>query len=597
MPDEHNSFDTSLRSAATKASDQHDSASSSESYLDHVVDLVWKKPEHSDGSASAHDYAKGFLKTAALFMSNRVGMAGTVALYALDQAHPSESIGAQATEMSLGAIQGFATRKTFDWFGDQTMNFAVKGVGLGLTSRIIDTGLDAHTYVDKNTGAVSLGGGLSQTWHQTFNLGTMTSDAAVFTLAGLGMKGLNNVGAGYLQESRLVNNMLTGATFGMSSGATSEFNRQRQLGQGYDFGKIVERGVIQGALDSAAAAPGGLSAAMKAPDATSAQISQQYRERVKDYTVEARLMEQSLPLQKGTKFENWPDYMARGVKNVETPVRVYELDGHTGKLIVPEDYASRLDRVRELRDTATRPLEMANSFSILSARLKLDLNPYGKNALPEDFVKAFDETPDRRLFKDVTLLPEYPHKNYYKSRGRTDNDTRAEVDPNTGNMWFFGPRSSPEFFTNMSHEWAHLAEKTDTKARQAFEDAVKFESEENDGYYHNSYGGVNSHENWAVHLGEVIAHGDQRSFDRFIGLAPIRSAVFGRALASILADVPPELRSVNQDMLQSRVEQIEQKAVPNAMNWLEKFSESRNPDTREPAKNLLEFLNSTKPAS
>src|SRR5207244_571202 len=52
--------------------------------------------------------------------------------------------------------------------------------------------------------------------------------------------------------------MLTGTAFGFSSGAGSEIVKQSQQGKGYNVGEILKHGGIQAALDTVAAAPGGL---------------------------------------------------------------------------------------------------------------------------------------------------------------------------------------------------------------------------------------------------------------------------------------------------------------------------------------------------
>jgi hypothetical protein len=54
--------------------------------------------------------------------------------------------------------------------------------------------------------------------------------------------------------------MLTGTTFGASTGAYREIDRQQKAGEEFDLGKIATSAAIQGAVDTFAAIPGGLQA-------------------------------------------------------------------------------------------------------------------------------------------------------------------------------------------------------------------------------------------------------------------------------------------------------------------------------------------------
>src|SRR5262249_28072992 len=74
------------------------------------------------------------------------------------------------------------------------------------------------------------------------------------------LRGANSATLGRIDKSPLLTTILTGTTFGLSSGATSEILRQNATGEQFDLSKIVKRSLIQGALDTAAAAPGGVQA-------------------------------------------------------------------------------------------------------------------------------------------------------------------------------------------------------------------------------------------------------------------------------------------------------------------------------------------------
>ncbi|HEY9871330.1 MAG TPA: hypothetical protein V6D08_19380, partial [Candidatus Obscuribacterales bacterium] len=205
-------------------------------------------------------YGSGFLKTAGLFMRGRVGLAGTVAMYALDQVRPGDSFKEQLADAALGAAKGGLMKGAFHFMGDKPVGIAAKGVGLGVSSRVLELGLTRQTYLDSKTGEFSLSKGLTDTVHGTLNKTALAADVVIFGAAHGMLRGGNRLVGGAIDKSPLATTMLTGTTFGLSAGATGEILRQNAAGEEFDLGKIIKRGLIQGAIDTVAAAPGGLQA-------------------------------------------------------------------------------------------------------------------------------------------------------------------------------------------------------------------------------------------------------------------------------------------------------------------------------------------------
>src|SRR5262249_15558882 len=205
-------------------------------------------------------YASGFLKTAGLFLRGRIGLAGTVAIYALDQMNPSDSAGTQLLDGGLGGLKGGLLKGAFNYLGAKEVSIPLKGVGLGMASRILETGLTRSTYLDKQTGDFQLTAGLASIAHTTLNKQALFADAAIFTVAHGLVKGADNLTHGTIEKSAFLKTALTGTTFGMSSGAASEIMRQQAAGEQFDISKITKRALIQGALDTVAAAPGSMQA-------------------------------------------------------------------------------------------------------------------------------------------------------------------------------------------------------------------------------------------------------------------------------------------------------------------------------------------------
>jgi hypothetical protein len=204
-------------------------------------------------------YAGGFLKTGALFLRGRVGLAGTVALFALDQMNPHDSFKTQLADMAMGAAKGGLLKGTFNLLGKREVGIAAKGVGLGVSSRVLELGLTRQTYVEPG-GQLSLARGLARTVQGSLSREALLTDVVVFAGAHGLLKGANSLSLGRVERSPVLKTVLTGTTFGISSGATGELMRQQAAGQGLDLWQVVKRGLIQGGVDGVAAVGGGLQA-------------------------------------------------------------------------------------------------------------------------------------------------------------------------------------------------------------------------------------------------------------------------------------------------------------------------------------------------
>ena len=205
-------------------------------------------------------YGSNLLKTACLFSRGKLGLAGTVALFALDQIRPGDSGREMFVDALMGATKGALTRGTFHWVGERSLGVAAKGVTLGVSSRILDLGLTRQTYLDPKTGNINLKTGLENVLFGSLGKTALATDVITFGAAHGLFAGANRLTHGALEKSALMKTMFTGTTFGFSSGATGEIMRQRADGEQFDLGKVIKRASIQGALDTLASVPGGVQA-------------------------------------------------------------------------------------------------------------------------------------------------------------------------------------------------------------------------------------------------------------------------------------------------------------------------------------------------
>ena len=246
--------------SAALLSDHNQSAQapSSESWLSTIVDYV---PNKLGAPKIVSNVLPTLFKTAALFYPGPVGAASYVAMSALDQAHPGDTLGNQAEDLALGATKGALMAGAFRATAELPTNaigLAGRGVTLGVASRFLDAGLDRHTYIDPNTGAVDFSNGFSNVLKSTFQPGALAIDAATFAVAGGFAKQASMLTKGALATNYAATNAITGGIFGFSSGAVGELRQEQLKNQSISPLSIFGQGLESGAIMAVASIPGGL---------------------------------------------------------------------------------------------------------------------------------------------------------------------------------------------------------------------------------------------------------------------------------------------------------------------------------------------------
>jgi hypothetical protein len=228
-----------------------------------VVSSVAKLFGQNDKDARSHDeiegYLTGFAKAVPLFMGGRKALAGTIGMFALDQAKVGDDYSEQLKDAGLGGLKGLGMKAVFHGMGKLNASPAAKGIVLGGSSRAIDTGLTRENYINPHSGQFELSRGLLATGSATLDWKAVAADAFIFTAADYGLGRLNYATKGALYRNPMLPTVASGAVFGASSGATGEILHQSQTGQ-FDPLKIICKGLIQGGVDALAGVPGGLQA-------------------------------------------------------------------------------------------------------------------------------------------------------------------------------------------------------------------------------------------------------------------------------------------------------------------------------------------------
>jgi hypothetical protein len=215
--------------------------------------------------AEISHYGTGFVKTVGLFLPGASGKIGAVCSFGLDQMKSGDGLATQLVDGGLGGLKGGLLYKTFSILGANSLSLspATKGFVLGFGSRALEVGLDRQTWKEETSGQkFSLSAGTARWTEAIFNRNAVLADVATFTMAHGLTAGANTLTGGLVERSRLFSTILTGSSFGLTNGALGEIQRQRSYGEELDVWKITQRSLLQAAIDSVAAVPGGCMNAM-----------------------------------------------------------------------------------------------------------------------------------------------------------------------------------------------------------------------------------------------------------------------------------------------------------------------------------------------
>jgi len=239
------------RLQADATAQRHEAAP--KSYLDEALGVVIKNDTWERNVAEA-------AKTGAIFFGGRVGLASTVALYALDQIKVGDSFGGALMDAGLGVAKGTALRGLNTFAAAREFGIAGQALTLGTGSRVLDSGLNRQTWTDSQTKAFSFEQGKTTVLNTALDRSALVADLGAFALGGAMSGAINKFGENALRSSPFWRTTLTGGVFGLATGATSEVKRERDTGDKFDISKIVAAGTKQALFSAIAVAPAGMQA-------------------------------------------------------------------------------------------------------------------------------------------------------------------------------------------------------------------------------------------------------------------------------------------------------------------------------------------------
>jgi hypothetical protein len=583
----------------------------------HITQLVDRDRKAFEVEKSIASYSTNFLKTASLFLKGTAPIA--MGVFALDQIRVHDDVSAQLIDGFLGMSKGLLTKSSFKLV-EPIQSVPIKGVALGSLSRCVDLSLTRSTYQSQNQGSESfkLSSGLDRILSATISKEAAIADASVFAIAGSLSIAANKASGDFLRRSPLAAHMLTGSTFGLTTGALTEIYEQRQSGQSIDVGKVLEKSLLKGALDSLAALPGGVQAARSGSRGVSAKYDYEppkqesaidkYASTITEPDLSGKVeskqetlrFTQSLPKPKieerqflvsikgPEEFTSADEYLKYGLEWQSKPTRVYVLDGDL-EIVVPEDYAQKLDKVRNFREAVAAD-PTANRSTLEETHLGPDKD-LAERALPEDFISSIDRLPNKSLVSLTLENEPNPEDSAHKIRLHDPFFTSAATTTQDGRVSFYRYDLNDQIDLDLGHEWAHPLKQRLPIDSRLFDLACLAEK---DGYQQRQYADSDAAENWAIHLGEQVLNPSDSEFRTFADKAPVRAVILGRVLRQTLEDAEAS-GNVNKEhqLWLARASDLQSRLPAAQKSLLNTHNMSKDPAQRDAALRLLVQLGKT----
>ncbi len=561
------------------------------------------------------NHATGFLKAAGLFSRGFGGKAFTACTFGLDEARPSDTPLVMAADFTIGGIKGNLTRKAFHSVGSMEVGVAIKGAGLGLSTRLIDQGMSRRNYLDPGSGAVDILGGLNRVREQTLNKQLIVGDILVFAGAQTIFGTANLASGNALRRSPLLSTLGTGTTFGMSSGAYEEMSRQSRAGDPLDIGKVFKHSMIRGGLDTIAAFPGGLQArAMtRARDIPSSRpngpepISSQPTTELVNFefaskkttdmrTLTERAGQPTTAVEQLRQVQEGRENLAgQPIIEVPTEVNVYRPAG-LPEIVIPRTYDTALNEVRELRRIVSQDVNWSSPEAVeqyRTARETLRRHPLKDRLLPEELIPHLEELPNS-LTRRV-IITDRPNPGDPDYRVQYDDPlfvSKAEA-TSAGDTFLFQPTrqlidsgARSPLSEIIKHEYAHHLRWGKTKLSELYDRTTVVEPDS----VTRSDGRGRPVEDWAINLGENLLHPDASVAAATARAIPVRSLILARALSETLGEIPVPTRGRHHNALMQRAQMVSTIAEPLARQSLNNLRTGPNRETGSKAAAILAEL-------
>jgi hypothetical protein len=292
-------------------------------------------------------------------------------------------------------------------------------------------------------------------------------------------------------------------------------------------------------------------------------------------------------------FADYPDFAKRALHRVSTEVRDYAVVGHGHTSVVfSEDYAALLESINKSESIGSKSSHSATNLSQESSKTKANDSSnerLARRVRPEDIPQLLDAMPDSRLFKRVLVSENANPEDDYVTQIYYPEGFISSMAMIDGQLELYKAERNEFLCRDVLHEWSHQLryEFWNDRLMKAFEDAVSLEKVE---WNPSIYATRSNGEQWAV-LGERMLGSSGEEFLTSCKNAPIRTAIWMRALQKCLADVSEDGRSIDHDKYVERVRFVESKILPKALRKLGQMRrDGETAELRDQAAAVLDYL-------
>lgn len=293
-------------------------------------------------------------------------------------------------------------------------------------------------------------------------------------------------------------------------------------------------------------------------------------------------------------FDDYADYLKRGVHLIEEPFHIRTVEGHSTKILLPAKVDKDITQLQLLEYLGRHRNEIINAPSkSIPQKLELlqeqanhlqDQHMYGK-IWPRDLISLLDEVPDSRLIETVVLSPER-HVNAPILKQIGDLDCVFGQAKN-GQIWLWQSTPKEELRPTWFHEYAHLMKNALPKFSETFDSAYQLLRMKNP---NDPILLRNSNETCANFLGEKLLAAPIHIFSAQADEQILLGAITGRALKECLKSIPKELQSSKHETYAYKEFYLNYFCKPKAQSLLTSMAKSKKADIRDTAKMILEYL-------
>jgi hypothetical protein len=288
--------------------------------------------------------------------------------------------------------------------------------------------------------------------------------------------------------------------------------------------------------------------------------------RATDLTLHYESDVRHLPILKGQsetiEWNSLDEFERNAIVVIPIQVRVYQANGTSVKVIVPEEYASRLDQLANLERQAGggEPEAEQARRELASAEME---DIAGRMTVRDAFRYAL-MTPQPSLFREIYLSGESnPYDGWFKAKtGNSSFESSADTVLKEGRTTWYKKCAGPVLAEDTMHEWAHLFDEHYPLTAQIIRTASRV-----DKVVTRSYAEL-PRERIAIEVGEYALHPNGDRASQLIATAPVLATAIGEGLVEVLSRVPESERSLLHEQWLARADMMRSTACPMARRLL-----------------------------